>query len=131
MTGVRDATGTTLLVVDALDHPHGGRILRVRVADGEPPTVRSLKGAVLKAVSPDGQESAVRVLGFPLFGGSPSDLRIRATGRADLLVEPASAGPPVGLRWELRIPSTRYGHAGEGAGSSAFVPGSTSPGGRR
>jgi hypothetical protein len=95
--------GTTLLVVDALDHPHGGRVLRVRVTDGDPPTVRSLKGATLTGISPEGEESAVRVKGFPLFGGRPSDGRLRSTGRIDLLVEPASVGPPVDLRWALKL----------------------------
>jgi len=105
MTDVKEALGTTLLVVDALDHPHGGRILRVRVTDGEAPSIRSLRGSVLEAVSPRGEESAVRVVGFPLFGGKPTDSRAQATRRLDLIVEPAGDGMPVGLRWEIRIPA--------------------------
>lgn len=106
MANVKEASETTLMVVDALDHPHGGRILRVRVTEGEPPPIRTLKGSVLRAVSPRGVESAVRVEGFPVFGGKPSDSRVRVTRRMDLLVKPAADGVPVGLRWEIRIPPT-------------------------
>jgi len=88
-------------VIDALDHPHGGRILRVR-ADGESrPSVRKLKGARFRAVSPEGVERSVRVLDFAVFGGKPSDERLRRTGRVDLRVEELDTGPSVSLTWRL------------------------------
>jgi len=91
----------TLRIIDALDHPHGGRILRVRIDGGTPPSLRSLRGARLRAVAPDGSERFVRVTGFPLTGGKPSDVRIRDTGRVDLLVETEGEGPPVSRTWQL------------------------------
>jgi len=91
----------TLRIIDALDHPHGGRILRVRVDGGNAPSLRSLRGSRLRAVAPDGSERVVRVTGFPLMGGKPSDARIRDTGRVDLLVEMEGEGPPVSRTWRL------------------------------
>jgi hypothetical protein len=90
-----------LLVIDALDHPHGGRILRTRLAGDAVPSLGNLKGARFRARSPEGAERLVRVLGFPLTGGKPSSQRIRETGRVDLHVEETGEGAPVDLQWEL------------------------------
>jgi hypothetical protein len=47
------------------------------------------------------------MLGFPVFGGRPSDSRIRETGRVDLLVVSVPPnGPSPGLGWELRASAT-------------------------
>jgi len=92
---------TVLRVVDALDHPHGNRILRTRLEDGAPPTIGALKGARLRARGPGGVELEVRVVGFPLFGGTPSDSRIRSTGRIDLLVSGDDNLTEVSRSWEL------------------------------
>jgi hypothetical protein len=93
--------GVVFRVLDAMDAPHSGRILRLRVQSGEAPSIRSLKGRELVAVSPTGQERRVRVLGFALFGGKPSDSRLTRTGRLDVHVEELGEGEPVGLRWEV------------------------------
>lgn len=93
---------TRLKVIDALDHPHGGRILRLRLLDGPPPTVRGLRGAKLQASGPRGQERQLRVLGFPVTGGKVSDGRIRESGRIDLHVEEEGEGSPIDLTWEIR-----------------------------
>ncbi len=93
---------TTLKVIDALDHPHGNRILRTRLVRGAPPTLESLKGASLRAVGPEGNEVSARVLGFPLFGGTQSTRRIRETGRVDLLVSSAP-GTPIERFWEIKL----------------------------
>ena len=100
----KTATGTGLVfrVLDAMDAPHKGRILRLRVQSGEPPTVRSLKGAQMVARSPDGQECRIRIGGFAVFGGKPSNDRIVRTGRVDVHIEELDDGGPVGLRWEVR-----------------------------
>lgn len=97
------ASSTIFRVIDAFDGPHAGRVLRLRLERGEAPSVRSLKGARLRAVSPDGVERYVRVDGFPLFGGKPSDDRLRRTGRIDVHVSAEGDGedPAVGLQWEI------------------------------
>ena len=92
-----------LRVVDALDHPHGNRILRTRLIEGSPPTVRALTGARLEARGPDGRIVELRVVGFPLSGGTPSDARIRTSGRVDLLVSGGRDTTEVDRTWELRV----------------------------
>jgi hypothetical protein len=93
--------GVVFRVLDAMDSPHSGRILRLRLQSGEAPSIRSLKGATLVATSPTGQQRRVRVLGFALFGGKPSDSRLARTGRVDVQVEEIGEGDPIGLRWEV------------------------------
>jgi hypothetical protein len=93
---------TALKVIDAMNHPHGGRILRLRLLEGSPPTVKGLKGATLEARGPRGQSRKMKVLGFPVFYGKVSDARIRDTGRIDVLVEEEGEGDPVNLTWTVR-----------------------------
>lgn len=95
--------GVVFGVLDAMDAPHTGRILRLRLQSGEAPSIRSLRGATLTARGPDGQEVEVEVKGFPTFGGKPSDDRLARTGRVDLHVEEKGAQGPVGLRWEVEL----------------------------
>lgn len=93
-------------ILDVLDHPHGGRILRLRLQEGDPPTVRALRKARLRAVSPDGDERTVEVEGFAAMGGIPSDARLARTGRADLHIHPEEGDetPAIGLRWTVEGP---------------------------
>jgi len=94
-------------VIDAMAAPHGGQILRLRLVDGDPPTVRALRGATLEARSPDGERrQRIRVDGFALFGGKPSDARIRKTGRVDVHVCPldGETSTPPALKWEVEGP---------------------------
>ncbi len=93
--------GVVFRVLDAMDSPHSGRILRLRLQSGEAPSIRSLRGSELVAVSPTGAQRRVRVKGFAVFGGKPSDDRLARTGRVDLHVEEIGEGDPVGLRWEV------------------------------
>lgn len=79
-------TATSYRVIDALDHPHGGRILRLRLRQGKALTAGKLKGGSLVAASPEGEELPVRVKGFALFGGRPADSRLARTGRVDVQV---------------------------------------------
>jgi hypothetical protein len=97
----------TFLVVDAMDAPLRGRVIRLRLQGGQPPAVRDLKGAVLRARSPGGQEEVLKVVGFFLPGGKPSDARFSRTGRIDLIVElkGGDALPDVASRWEVTGPS--------------------------
>jgi hypothetical protein len=94
----------TFRVLDVMSGPHGGKILRLRLQSGEAPSVKALKGARLKAVSPDGAiERFLKVDGFAVFGGRPSDARLARTGRVDVHVidEEAPGRAPVSLRWEV------------------------------
>jgi len=93
--------GLVFRVLDAMDAPHSGRILRLRLQSGEPPSIKSLKGAEMRAVSPDGDECRIRVSGFAVFGGKPSNERLARTGRVDLHIDELDDGGPVGLRWEV------------------------------
>lgn len=106
MASQRTAERTAFKVVDALDAPHGGRILRLRLHSGKAPRVRALKGARLRAVSPDGRtEATVRVRGFAVFGGRPSDERLARSGRIDVHVSREEGEEPVGLQWEVSGPT--------------------------
>lgn len=93
-------------VIDALDAPHGGRILRLRQKAGQPPTARELKGARMMATAPDGEERIVEVEGFAVFGGKARDSRIAKTGRVDLRVFDLKdhAENPITFDWELAGP---------------------------
>ena len=49
-------------VLDAMDAPHSGRILRLRLQSGEAPPISDLKGAELVASGPDGRSCRVRIV---------------------------------------------------------------------
>lgn len=74
-------------VIDALDHPHGGRILRLRLSEGDAPPLKDMKGGTFRCRGPEGEEMDVTVVGFALFGGRPSDERLAKTGRVDVHLE--------------------------------------------
>lgn len=95
-----------LSVVDAMNGPHGGRILRLRQLAGDPLSVRNLRGARLRARSPQGHERTCTVDHFALFGGRVSDQRLARTGRIDVAVldDPTTDDvPPIGLRWQIEL----------------------------
>ena len=71
-------------VVDAHDHPHGGRILRLRLRKGEALSLGELKGSTLVATAGNGTEITLRPQGFAVFGGKVSDARLARTGRVDI-----------------------------------------------
>jgi len=85
--------------------PHGGRILRLRLDAGAAPSIRELKGARVRATSPDGTtEVEVRIDGFAVFGGRPSDKRLARTGRVDVHVTQDAGTDPVSACWEVSGP---------------------------
>jgi hypothetical protein len=102
-TNTATSKGVVFRVLDALDAPHSGRILRLRLQSGEAPTVRALRGATLNATAPDGRKTSVRVTGFSLIGGNQSNDRLARTGRVDVQVEDVGADGPVSLKWELTL----------------------------
>jgi hypothetical protein len=92
-------------VLDSVEAPNGGCVLRLRLQDGEAPTVKALKGARLLVRSPDGNELTVRVQRFALVGGKPSDGRLARTGRVDIQIEKeGDADLPIPLRSEVEGP---------------------------
>ncbi len=95
--------GVVFRVLDAMDAPHAGRILRLRLQSGEAPPIKALRGALLRAVGPDGRECQVRVKGFAAFGGKPSDDRLARTGRVDVQVVEEDGQGPVSLKWEIAL----------------------------
>ncbi len=102
MSSETTTAGTVVFrVLDAMDAPHSGRILRLRLQSGEAPSIASLKGSEMVATGPDGRSCRFRVAGFAVFGGKPSDDRLTRTGRVDVHVEELDEGGPIGLRWEV------------------------------
>lgn len=99
---ITTGNGVVFRVLDAMDAPHAGRILRLRLQSGDAPSVKSLKGREFRAVGPEGTQCRFRVTGFAVFGGKPTDERLARTGRVDLQVEELDANGPIGLRWEVR-----------------------------
>ncbi len=93
-------------VIDAYDHPHGGRILRLRLHKGEVPRVKELKGSTFAAATDvrPGTEIQLPVEGFALFGGRPRDARIARSGRVDVLVT-AEDADRVETGWTLSGPT--------------------------
>ena len=92
-------------VLDSVETPDGGCVLRLRLQDGDAPTVKALKGARLLVRSPDGEERTVRVKGFALVGGKPSDGRLARTGRVDIQIEEeGDTDLPIALRSEVEGP---------------------------
>lgn len=87
-------------VIDAYDHPHGGRILRLRLGAGEAPGLREIKGGSLVAAVGEGERRRLRVAGFALSGGRPSHARLARTGRIDVHVVGDGAGP-VDVGWTV------------------------------
>lgn len=102
-TGTATARGVVFRVLDAMDAPHHGRILRLRLQAGEAPSIRTLRGARIRATAPDGRTCEARVTGFALMGGHPTDERLARTGRVDVHVEEASDAGPIGLQWEVAL----------------------------
>jgi hypothetical protein len=94
-------------VIDAMDIPHGGRLIRLRLQEGEALPVRQFRGGCLTAKSPTGEQETLRVRGFAMIGGRPSDSRLTRTGRIDLLVTLDGNGerPKVDTRWEVTGPA--------------------------
>ncbi|MGI9625254.1 MAG: hypothetical protein ACR2QM_00345 [Longimicrobiales bacterium] len=100
-------------VIDAHDHPHGGRILRLRLLRGDAPSRKEFTGSEWEATGPDGEKASLTVLGFAVFGGNRADARLSKSGRADVhILESGSrngegeepADPAIGFGWELSGP---------------------------
>lgn len=93
---------TRFRVLDAMAAPHGGRILRLRLQEGDPPSLRALRSATLTASGPDGDTAEAEVAGFALFGGKPSAERFARSGRVDVHVTGDDVGA-ISARWNVEI----------------------------
>lgn len=91
-------------VIDAHDHPHGGRILRLRLCKGEALTLSELKGSDLVATPGNGTEVRVKAKGFAVFGGKLSDRRLARSGRVDIHAT-GQGVQEVDVGWQLRGPA--------------------------
>ena len=102
----REQSGTTVFrVIDALDHPHGGRILRLKLEEGRVPSPKELRGIRLEATSPDGElRRSATVEGFATFGGKVSESRLKKTGRVDVHVTEEGGEPPIHRKWKVFLP---------------------------
>jgi len=103
----KQAQKTVFRVIDALDAPFRGRVIRLRLKSGQPPSVKELRNATLHAEAPEGgEQESLRVVGFYTPGGKPSDSRLQRTGRVDLVVERENgeAPPAVSIRWIVSGP---------------------------
>jgi len=101
MTADKQTGAPVFRVIGAMDGPHFGQLLRLRLVSGGTPTLREIKGGSFKAKSPGGQEATLKVLGFSLVGGKPSQARFARTGRVDVVTMRDDPGQPVAIQWTL------------------------------
>lgn len=106
MAATTQGTRMVFRVIDAMDLPHTGRMIRLRLQTGHPLPIRQIRGGRFLATSPSGEVETLQVMGFATVGGRPSDGRFTRTGRLDLLVtlEDGDARPRVTTRWEVSGP---------------------------
>jgi hypothetical protein len=96
---------TVFKVLDAMDAPHGGRLLKLRLQSGDTPTVRELRGARMQAQSPDGDTTCTFAIeSIALFGGRAHDERLARTGRIDVHIEGGSDADQISLTWQVSGP---------------------------
>ena len=107
MAAQSKSSQATFRVLDAMESPDGGRILRLRLQSGDAPTIRELKGARMRGRSPAGDmEHTFVITGFSITGGRATDRRLARTGRVDvhITMENGEGAPLVNLRWEVTGP---------------------------
>lgn len=96
-------SSTSFKVLDAFPAPHRGTILRLRLQEGEAPSLKTLRASTLHAEGPDGESCELKVEGFALFGGKASDARLSRTGRIDVHASKGDDAPTPGLQWTVRL----------------------------
>ena len=105
-TEAMSGAGYRFSVVDALDAPHDGRILRLRLVSGEAPRLGRLKSRELVATSPTGRICRLSVKDFAVLGGKVRQERFRKERQITVRVREIDQGP-VGLKWEVRAATSR------------------------
>lgn len=106
MANQRQAHDIVFRVVDAIRHPHGGYILRLRLDRGDPPAVRRLKGTEWYVFPEDERDrSRIRIDDFAAIGGKVSDERFQRIGRLDVHVSVVEEGEEaIDLQWQVAGP---------------------------
>jgi hypothetical protein len=95
--------GVVFRVLDAMNAPHTGRIPRLRLQAGEAPSVKTLRGARIRATGPEGRSATARIDGFSLFGGKATDERLARTGRVDVHIKDEEGDGPIAIPWEVTL----------------------------
>lgn len=106
MPALREKHDVVFRVVDAIRHPHGGYILRLRLDGGDPPPVRRIKGSEWWLFPADERDrSRIRVDDFATLGGKVSDARFKRTGHLDVHVTVLEEGEEaIDLQWRMAGP---------------------------
>jgi len=105
MTAERQSGAPVFRVIDAMDAPYQGQILRLRLQSGRAPSLKAVKGGAFTARSPKGEEAEVKVMNFSTIGGKPSQSRFERTGRVDVVAVSEQRSTPVAIKWTLTGPS--------------------------
>jgi hypothetical protein len=99
-------TGTPVFrVIDAMDAPLFGLILKLRLQSGRTPALKEVKGGLFNARSPEGEEATVRITNFAMTNGKPNQARFGRTGRIEVVATSEPETPRVSLKWTLSGPS--------------------------
>lgn len=89
-------------VSDAVDVPHRGVLLRLRLLEGRPSLDELRPGRRLVLRSPDGEERRVRVQDYSVTGGRATQARLERTRELDVVISRADAyqgGRRVEIGW--------------------------------
>lgn len=105
MTAEQQSGTPVFRVIDAIDAPYFGQILKLRLLSGRTPTLKEIKGGSFKALSPKGEEATMQVTTFSMINGKPNQARFARTGRVDVIAEAEGEGPKVSLQWTLTGPA--------------------------
>ncbi|HEX7117756.1 MAG TPA: hypothetical protein VF212_03165 [Longimicrobiales bacterium] len=91
-------------VSDAVEVPHRGVLLRLRLMEGSPSVGDFRPGRYLRLRAPDGAERWVRVLDYAIVGGRATQARLERTRELDVVISSADArrdGRPVEIGWQV------------------------------
>jgi hypothetical protein len=90
MLGFRKSAGTgepfRFRVSDALEMPHRGYLLRLRVVDGKPSAAALKPGAAVRLHAPDGRDRLVRIVDHAVTGGKGGQARLDRLGEFDFVI---------------------------------------------
>ncbi|HEX6938120.1 MAG TPA: hypothetical protein VF158_01815 [Longimicrobiales bacterium] len=99
-------------VSDAVEVPHRGMLLRLRLMEGLPSIAELGPGRYLRLRAPDGAERWVQVLDFAIVGGRPTQARLERTRELDVVVPMADAhrdGRTIEIGWQVVGTAARAG----------------------